>query len=1186
MDIVRYSIARPVTIAVGVILIVMFGLIGFGAIPIQLTPNVDEPIITVETGWTGRTPEEIIDEIVKEQEEVLKNLNGLKKMTATASEGASTITLEFFVGTDPEKARTEVSDSLRQVPDYPDEVDEPVIQDAENTPDGAITWIILDIAPKHREAAEGFDITTLLDAIDRRLKPELERVDGVAVVNVYGGREREMRVEIDNEKLALLNLNHLQVLEALRNENRNVSAGTISEGKRDYRVRVIGQFASEQDILDTVITYRDGDPVFVKDVAVVRLDHVKRRGFVRSMGNEAIAINAIQRSGSNVMKVMEGIRGKLDVIKEDVLPGLHPVQGKHLRIRQVYDETVYINSAISLVTQNLWVGGGIAILVLLVFLRSFVATGVIALAIPISVIGTFLVLLVLGRTLNVISLAGLAFAVGMVVDNGIVVLENIDRHRAMGKPPVRAAYEGGKEVWGAVLASTLTTVAVFVPILTIQEEAGQLFRDISLAIVASVSLSLLVSITVIPAACAHFFGERKTHVKRPIRDAITSLFGLAPTLAFLTDRYAQLIGWLMTGWRGWTVRPAIIAVMAIASLVGAVVLMPPADYLPAGNKNLVFGGLLIPPGYSVEQREMIAERIEAKVGPYLQDPDLPAIDESTLADIVDGQTGHTFNPVRANNFFIGAFGTQMFCGGTSINPERVKPIGFLLSGAMSGVPDSYGGAGQSSLFGRSFGGGTAIDVEILGPDLAKVTDAMNQLFNALGRSPDFGYTSLRGTPSNFNLDQPETRVHVSDLGLELGLRPSDMGTAVRALFDGAYAGDFQTENKAIDIRLLPKGGSLEHLQQLADIPIATPAGPIVPMESLIRFDEGTAPQEIVRVEELPAIRLAVTLPDGMPVAEGQELLESQFIAPLRASGAIDRTMQVRYEGTAAKLDQVYSALLGDKTTPKSASVRTGVYFFGIFVMLIALGCSVFSAVKATRAEAHPTRLLYGAIGFLCLGAILAGLAIGFGTNPQLVTARFIWALVVTYLLMCALFESFVYPFVVMFSVPLAVVGGFAGLSIVHKQTLADPLIGVQNLDVLTMLGFVILVGIVVNNAILIVHQSLNYLRGFDKDDEGNPIKLGMHDAVIESVRTRIRPVFMSTLTSVGGMLPLVLFPGAGSELYRGLGSVVVGGLMVSTVFTLMLVPLTLSLVLEMTAGMARVFGAVEGRDRRAEALAI
>lgn len=1166
MDIIRTAILRPVGVAVGVILVVMFGLIGFNAIPVQLTPDVEEPVITVETSWPGRTPQEIVDEVVKEQEEVLKNLNGLKKMTASAQEGQASITLEFFLGVDPEEARTEVSDSLRQVADYPEEVDEPVIFDADNSPEKAIAWIILDVAPEHRDKATGFDITTLEDAIDRRLKPELERVDGVAAVNVFGGREREMRVEIDTLRLAELRINHLEVLDALRNENRNISAGTLAEGKRDYRVRVVGQFENERDILNTVITYRDGDPILVKDIAEVRLDHVKRRGFVRSMGVEAIAMNTIQRSGSNVMEVMEGVRGKIEYIRSDILEGLHPEYGKYLRIRQVYDETVYIQSAVDLVTQNLWVGGGIAVFVLLLFLRSFVATGVIALAIPISVIGTFLVLLTLGRTLNVISLAGLAFAVGMVVDNAIVVLENIDRHRGMGKPPTRAAYDGGKEVWGAILASTLTTVAVFVPILTIQDEAGQLFRDISLAIVASVSLSLIVSITVIPAACGVFFKTRDPDAKQSVlRATLRSLFGFAPALTRLNTIYTEFLHTLMTGWRGWTFRPLVILAMSVASIIGAGMLMPPADYLPQGNKNLVFGGLSLPPGYSVEQRELIAERMESVVGPYLQDPSLAQIDVAQLQP-VGRRDGTLFDPVTADNFFIGAFRTSMFAGGISSDPERVAPVATLISNSMAGMPDTFGGARQSSLFGRSFGGGISIEIEILGADLDRVTDAMAALRGGLIPDGRFGPQNLRATPSNFDLAQPETRIEVSELGLELGLRSSQLGTAVRALFDGAFAGDFQTENQAIDIRLLPKGGRLDNVQDLADVPIATPRGPIVPLNTLIRTYEDIAPQEIVRVEELPAIRLAVTLPEGMPVSEGQRVLEEEFVAPLRQSGLIDSSMQVRFEGNAAKLDEVYTALLGASQNGIGGT-PTYAYVLSLLMLAVAGGVAVYCFAKAGRKG--DGSLFYGGLGALTLAVVLAGVVLLFATNPQFIGARLVWAFLVTYLLMCALFESFVYPFVVMLAVPLAVVGGFAGLSIVHDITAANPLINPQNLDVLTMLGFVILIGVVVNNAILIVHQSLNIIRS------GAGEELTHAQAIAEAVRTRVRPVFMSTMTSVGGMLPLVLFPGAGSELYRGLGSVVVGGLIVSTIFTLLLVPLMLSLTFDMTAGLKKAFGGRE-----------
>ncbi|MEM1424108.1 MAG: efflux RND transporter permease subunit, partial [Planctomycetota bacterium] len=539
-----------------------------------------------------------------------------------------------------------------------------------------------------------------------------------------------------------------------------------------------------------------------------------------------------------------------------------------------------------------------------------------------------------------------------------------------------------------------------------------------------------------------------------------------------------------------------------------------------------------------------------------------------------------FDPVLSTNFFIGAFDTRMFAGGISQDPARVKPIGALITNAMQGNPDTYGGAGQTSLFGRNFGGGVAIDVEILGPDLDDVTNAMNALFNSLGQDPRFGFPSLSGTPANFNLSQLETQLRVTELGRELGLRAADMGTAVRAFFDGAYAGDFQTENEAIDIRLLPRGGRLDQRSSIADIPIATPAGPVVPLSQLVRFEETTAPQEIVRVEELPAIRLAVKLPDGLPVAEGTRTISEEFIAPLREAGLITPGMQVRYEGNAAKLDEVYNALLGDPDTEASRAASTAITALAVALLLATTGLAIFALTRALRSDDTP-RLLYGSIGLLAIGLIVAGVLLLFSTSPQLITARFVWALLVTYLLMCALFESFVYPLVVMFSVPLALVGGFAGLRIVHDITQADPLVGTQNLDVLTMLGFVILVGIVVNNAILIVHQALNNLRA---GNDSRPMDI--HEAVIESVRTRVRPVFMSTMTSVGGMLPLVLFPGAGSELYRGLGSVVVGGLVVSTVFTLMLVPLTLSLVLEMNRGIALALTRKDGRDRRAEAMAL
>lgn len=1177
MDLIKLSIAKPVTVTVGVILIVMFGLIGLTAIPVQLTPTVDRPIITVQTAWTGRSPQEVVDEITRRQEEKLKSVSSLLKMSSTSSRGTAQIALEFEVGADTGRALQEVSDALRQVSGYPDEVDEPVILASEGESENAIAWLIIDLPEETLLKHAGWDITVLFDELEDEVKPYLERINGVSSVEVYGGREREVRVMADPVRLAERQLNHVDLLSALRGENQNVSAGSISEGKRDYRVRLVGEYSSPDQILDTVIAYREGRPVLVRDVAEVDETHVKRSGFVRAFGHPSIAMPVNRQSGSNVVDIMRQVRVELDEIRADILPNLggespsgEPV-GPDLRLRQVYDETLYIDSAMSLVTRNLYVGGALAGIVLLLFLRSVRPTLIVLLSIPISVIGTFLVLLALGRTLNIISLAGLAFAVGMVVDNAIVVLENIYRRLEMGDPPLRAAWMGGKEVWGAVLASTLTTAAVFIPVLTIQDEAGQLFRDIALAIVASVILSLVISITVIPCACSRLLAAHTPHEKQnPVKRAWGTLFGLTTVLKAFDSRLGRAITWLITGWRGWTIRPAVIVLMTASSLIGAILLVPPMDYLPQGNRNLVFGGLLIPPGLSVAQKESIAQSIEQQIIPYAKadmgDPESMA----SLATIP--RTGmdpanppKPFEPVAVENFFIGAFGPSMFCGATSQNDQVVIPVGQLVSNAMQSIPDSFGGASQSSLFGRGAGGGGTIDLEISGPDLAKVTRATEFILGIVGAQ--YGYSRAQPDPANYALPEQEMQVRLNERGRELGLSTEGLGVAVRGLFDGAYVGDYKLNGDTVDLVVMPTGGRMENKEMLAEIPIYTPAGVVVPVDEVVDFIPTLAPQSIKRIEELEAVTISVRPPEDVALEDVMAWLNTNAIEPAKQAGLIDRTMRVNLEGTAAKLDDVKRAMFGAASeTVISQRVRYGLP--GVFV----LAGLVVGALTVVRGFAkHGARAIYGSVGAVLLAVVLGGLAFGLLSDPSLLQARFVWALLVTYLLMAALFESWIDPFVIMFSVPLAVVGGFAGLRIVHEWTLADPTKAPQQLDVLTMLGFVILVGVVVNNAILIVHQALNFMRG----NEGEP--LSPTQAISMSVRTRLRPIFMSVLTSVGGMLPLVLVPGSGSEMYRGLGSVVVGGLIVSTVFTLVLVPMLFSLVVEMRRGFTIVWTGQEVR---------
>jgi HAE1 family hydrophobic/amphiphilic exporter-1 len=1122
MDPIRFAIDNPVKVTVGVILIVLFGLISLFTIPIQLTPDVDQPVITVETSWVGRSPEEVERQIVEEQEEVLRNVQGLREMRATAERGQATVTLEFELGVDIDRALQDVSNSLDEVPEYPDGADRPRITAAEAGVENPIAWVILD------SPDADFDPAAFFDWADRFIKPELERVTGLAQVNIYGGREREVHVQIDPYAVAQRGVTLGELATALRQDNENFTAGQVDTGRLEDTIRVVGQFDDPRQVEQVIVRSDDAGVVRVADIASVVETVEKQRSFVRSNGRPSLAINAIRQTGANVMETMTQFRDRIDYINTTVLP---TYQGDRyqVRLRQVYDETVYIDQAIGLVQTNLWLGGVLASVVLLMFLRSFRPTLIVMLAIPVSVVGTFVVMTGLGRNLNVISLAGMAFAVGMVVDNAIVVLENIDRHLKMNKSARRAAYDGAKEVWGAVLASTLTTIAVFVPVLTIQEEAGQLFRDIALAICAAVALSLLVSITVIPAASARWL--------KPMDDDCGwmkrvghGLCGLVDKLAAAANGYAELIyGLTRRTFLAVTARIGIIAAATVASLAGAWLLMPPASYLPNGNQNLVFGIMLLPPSYSIEQTRTIAQRIEGGA------PNIVGIEnywnatsteQATQIQPVMDMTGEAMPAVPAiKTYFFVTFRGIVFMGAQSQDGELVGPLAPVLSNAMMGIPGAFGFASQASIFGRGIGGSASLDVDISTGDLTQLRTAADAVYMALaGR---YGFQSIRPEPMNFNLPGPEQQFVIDQrVATDLGVDVQQLGVAIQAMVDGAVVGDYRLAGESVDLRVVRDPRIEMTPEQLATLPLAVIGTDgrrdVVPLSSVARPEPADSPQAINRIEQQRSVTLTVLPGDEVPLEQAQADIE-EVLAGLRESGQLPPSVQTELAGTADKLDEVQTALLGD--TQRGSWLDK----------LMSVGSS-----------------------------------------------RMFLALLITFLLMAALFESFLYPLVIMFSVPLATIGGFLGLRFVHDGwSMAEwPIVGEtlfgwlgprglqvitpsQQLDTLTMLGFVILIGVVVNNAILIVHQALNFMRGVGEGEGDETGALGPREAVRESVRSRIRPIFMTTTTSVCGMLPLVLMPGSGSELYKGLGSVVVGGLLVATVFTLLVVPLLLSLVLDL-----------------------
>jgi HAE1 family hydrophobic/amphiphilic exporter-1 len=1072
MNLIQSAIRYPVTTTVGVLFIVLFGVVSLLRLPIQLTPDVTKEEITVDTRWSGASSHEIEREIIDEQEEQLKGVQGLEKMFSQSSFGSGKITLEFPAGTDTDASLLLVSNRLNQVKEYPDETDEPVLSSADSA-GSAIGWFIFEALDNNPVA-----IDTMYDFAEDVIKARFERVSGVAASNVYGGREREMQVLVDPAKLAARSLTWLDLARALDQGNRDFSGGDFDEGKRKYVVRTVGEYKTPGDIESVILTRRNGLPVYVRDVASVKLAYKDPTNIVRQSGRPCIAVNVVRQPGANVLEIMEGLR---EAVRELNQARLNP---RGFQLYQVYDETDYIYSSLSLVQQNLVVGSLLAIMVLYLFLRTGSTTLVIGLAIPISIMGTFIALWLLDRNLNVISLAGMTFAAGMLVDNSIVVLENIYRHRETGKTLIQAAYDGTVEVWGAVLASTLTTIAVFIPIVFIEQQSGQLFRDIAIAISAGVGLSLLVSITVISSLSSRILTTRKGRGDDSTTEGFMNADLNEPMMSPartsgsrpLADRISSLVSNICMN----PTRRLITIVGLIALSFGlSWILIPQAEYLPTGNRNLVIGILLPPPGYNMDTFTKMGGTIESVLRPYWSaKPGTP--EEAEL----DGPS--------IRNFFYVARGRMVFMGARTNEDGRAKELIPLMRRATADLPGVISIITQRSLFQRGLGEGRNIDMEITGPDLNVLVGLGGKIFQQVkGLIPN---AQVRPKPS-LDLGTPELHVKLRrDRAADLQLTNQELGFTINALVDGAKASDYKYEGDEIDLTVRGEDRYATRTQDIEKIPIHTPGGRLTTVGAIANVKLVPGPEQINHIERERAIVISVIPPSEMPIETAMALLQSQVIGPLKQEGSLGQLYNIKLSGTADDLTKTYDALKWN-------------------ILL---------------------------------------------------------ALLITYLLIAALFESFLYPLVIITSVPLAAAGGLLGLALVNQ------FVAYQPMDVLTMLGFIILLGVVVNNAILVVHQALNFLD--PKRREGNEAASSTStwstddpiEAIAESVRTRFRPIMMSMLTTTFGLFPLVVSSGAGSELYRGIGSIVLGGLVTSTIFTLILVPALFSFFMDVKKAGMRV----------------
>jgi HAE1 family hydrophobic/amphiphilic exporter-1 len=1016
MDLIKFSIKNPVTIIVSVLIVVLFGFLSLTKLPYQLTPNVTKPEIKITTTWPGATPYEIEREIIEEQEDALKSLNNLVEYESSSKDNSGEITLTFKLGTDLRAALQDVSNKLNEVSSYPANANEPIIETATASP---VIWMMLqtlDDNPRHIDEYKTF--------FENEIKPVIKRVNGASGTVDAGGREQEMQINLDINKLAAFNLTIPQVIGILQAENVDISAGTQNMGRRSYRIRTVHKFKTPQDIKDVILISNREQRVTVGDVASVDFGYATPSTVAMFLGKDGIFLGVQPSSDANIVALTNEVEKVVNELNDTIL------KKEELKIKWLYDQRPYIVGSVDLVQQNIIIGGVLAVFILILFLRAISPTAVVAVAIPISVVGTFIVLSWLDRSLNTISLAGISFAVGMLVDSAIVVLENIDRHRKEGMSIADAAYKGASEVWGALIASASTTMAVFLPIIFLEDEAGQLFKDIAIAVVSSVTFSLFVSIAVIPMLWKKL---ASISGKEPRGESALTKFGHT-----IVDKMMTFVHWSL---KSVMTKVATILTLAVFSVSVIYILFPKLDYLPQGNKNLIFNILITPPGLSYEERY--------NMGAYLMKSVEPNINKD-----IDGVPG-------LNRVFFVSFGDFNLFGGTSMHESRARELIPFFRPLVNSLPSVFGVSLQSGVFENGIGEGKTVNIDISGEKIDDIANVGTQLFMA-SRGAIEG-AQVRPVPS-IELLYPEVRIIPNQDALKaLNLSSRDLGIMTDVLMSGRKISDFEQDGKKkIDLVLKANDEQIKTPEDILSAQVALPNGALLPMSSLASAVDTTGISEIRHLNGKRTITLQVTPPPNMTIQETMGILGGA-IEQMKKDGKILSSVDIGISGTADKLTET--------------------------------------------------------IGMLSM--------------------NFILALVIVYLLMSALFGNFLYPIVIMFTVPLATAGGFIGLA------LTDRFLEPQPLDVLTMLGFIILVGIVVNNAILIVHQSLNLIR-----DEGYEHKR----AVIEATRSRIRPIYMSSLTSVFGMLPLVLIPGPGSEFYRGLGSVITGGLALSTIFTIFVTP--------------------------------
>ncbi|HBD64220.1 MAG TPA: multidrug ABC transporter [Clostridiales bacterium] len=1012
----RFSVKRPVTITMMILIVLVLGAVSFSKLHIDLLPQMELPYVMIQTSYSGAGPEEVENMVTRPLEQAVATAENIDGMMSYSNEGSSIVLMQFTFGTNMNDAMLQLREKVDLIKGFlPDGTSSPIV--AKLDPN-ALPIIQMAVSSKG-------DLYTAQRMAEDIVSPRLERIEGVASAGVSGGMAQEVEILLKEEALKGYNLNSAYIAQMLQAANINLPGGTVKKGSNELTVRTIGEFKSMDDIKNLTIPLTRGGTVRLQDVADVNLVNKAQSSVAKMDGKEVVQVSVMKQSDGNTVNVAKEVNKEIEKIKKE-----YP----DLNISVFFNQAEYINFAISNLANTALMGGILAIVILLIFLRSFKTTLVIALSIPISIITTFVILYFTGITLNMMTIGGLALGIGMLVDNSIVVLENIYRNRSLGMDRTKASIDGANEVTMAVTASTLTTVAVFIPIVFTGGLAATIFKDFALSIVIALMSSLIIAITLVPMLSSKLVSVKNLESE----EAQEKKHG------FLVTAYKRILSWSL---RHRFITIAVSIAMFVASV--AMVASVGAEFFPATDEGMISVSVKLPAGAKTEQVDDVLNEIKTSM------QDIPEI-VSVFTQA--GSSGMMSLTGGSNTGSITVILSEL-----KERDRSVKEISDEIRKISKDIPGAEISVSEASMMMMGMSGG-AISISIKGDDIETLKDISGDFKNIIE-----AVDGTREVSTSYEDGIPQVQI-VADRGIasQYGLTTAQIGSAVNNNLSGSKATKFKVNGNELDVVIKGDSKYGQSMSLLEMLPVPTPVGGNVPLSEIAEIKVEKGPISIMRENQTRVMTVS-----GSVVGRDIQSVSTEIEALLK-----------KYE-----MPNGYSYTFGGETEQIQETFTDLAMVMGVAIILV-------------------------------------------------------------YMIIAAQFESLVQPLAIMFSVPLALSGGFIGLFVTGLP-----------LNVIGIIGLIILVGIVVNNAIVLVDY-INMRRGRGED---------RNVAIMKAGPIRIRPIMMTALTTILGLVPMALGIGEGAELTQSMGVVVIGGLALSTVLTLVVVPVMYTIFDDMTTGFKRKF---------------